>query len=1159
MGDVDRIRAQRVLARLRAVASELSGYEPADLNEASTFLELGFDSLFLTQLATAFQREYGLKITFRQLFDELPTLRALADHIDRQLPAETPVSTPIPAADTIPACSISDDSRTPDAVPPNEPVPGVGVPARMDPGLTPLPVFGAIAAQGGVQAVMAQQLALMSQQIQLLRSLRGAGASGAMPIDILAGATSLATVGATSIESFPVPPASMPNKAVEGMAVDDAAAEKPVLPKGFGPQGGREVRALSQSQRDHIDRLTARYNARTIGSKLSTQANRRHHADPRTAAGFNRLWKEMVYPIVIERSSGCTLQDIDGNQYIDILNGFGPNFLGHSPPFVSEALKAQIDRGIEVGPQTPLAGEAAKLFCELTGMDRVSWVNTGSEAVQAAIRLSRTYTGRSKIVVFSGDYHGNFDEVLVRVTKTANGRRTLPLAPGIPFRAVEEVLVLDYGSDESLDIIQQYAGEIAAVLVEPVQSRRPEFQPREFLHALRKLTEREGIVLVFDEVITGFRICPGGAQEYYGVEADLATYGKIIGGGMPIGVVAGRARFMDTFDGGQWQYGDESFPSAGVTFFAGTFVRHPLAIAAVHATLQYLKAQGPALQEAVNRRTTRLTDELNRFFEERGVKIHIPHFASQMFIRVQEESELGTLLFYHLRDRGIHVLEGFPSYMTAAHTDEDVDRIIAAFKDSVLEMQADGILPQPAPRAASEQIAALPWRRTLPLTAGQREIWIASQMGDMASCAFNESDSVSIRGPLDAERFAQAVTKVLGEQESFRYRFDSEGTSQWVDAQATFDLPVIDLSELDEVSRSARLEALIDQEALTPFDLHSGPLVRVRLVKLGAQAHLFVIYCHHIVFDGYSSEIVMRKIAEAYSLAKHPGGATSAATVPYSVYIHRTEHRENDQSAASMNYWRTVFADELPTPLDLPTDRSRDSRRSYRGATVHRELDGKLSQDLRNTAKSLNTSVYVLLLASFQALVSRLSNQQDIVIGVPVAGQARCNLETVGYCVNALPLRAAAGHAKPFAELVLETRRNLFDAFDHQETSLGEIVQALRMPRDPSRLPLVEVIFNYSSYFSDLELEGCTVTTHENRRRAIYYDMFFNIIESDGHFTIDWDYCSDLFDESTIERWVGHYSELLKAVVGDSRHAIGDLPLMSTEQSAEIAAMWGRS
>jgi len=137
------------------------------------------------------------------------------------------------------------------------------------------------------------------------------------------------------------------------------------------------------------------------------------------------------------------------------------------------------------------------------------------------------------------------------------------------------------------------------VLVEPVQSRRPEFQPREFLHELRRITRESEIVLVFDEVVTGFRCAPGGAQAYFGVEADLATYGKVIGGGMPIGVVAGRSSLMDIFDGGVWQYGDESFPEVGVTFFAGTFVRHPLAIAAAHAVLKYIIQEGPALQQRV--------------------------------------------------------------------------------------------------------------------------------------------------------------------------------------------------------------------------------------------------------------------------------------------------------------------------------------------------------------------------------------------------------------------------------------------------------------------------------------------------------------------------------------------------------------------------------
>lgn len=1144
MGAVGQLRVARIVERLRMVAADLSGYAPEDLVETSTFLDLGFDSLFLTQLASAFQGEYGVKITFRQLFDELPTLHALAEHLDATLPPdEVPVPAP-GAATSAPVDAISGEGVVAERVPAAVPPPAMAVPAMGDLAASLAAMSAGGSNGGGLQGVMAQQLALMSQQIQLLQALK----SGAVP----AQAATRVAAPAPVPQAVLAPVVASATKPDAKPQPTEVVADKPTMPKGFGPQVGREERVLTRRQREHIARLTARYNARTQASKQHVQAHRPHHADPRTAAGFNRLWKEMVYPIVIEGSRGCRLRDIDGNEYIDILNGFGPNFLGHSPSFISDALKAQLDKGIEVGPQTPLAGEAAKLFCELTGMDRVSWVNTGSEAVQAAIRLSRTYTGRNKIVVFSGDYHGNFDEVLVRVTKTAKGeRRTFPLAPGIPFRAVEDVIVLDYGDEEGLDIIRQNAGDIAAVLVEPVQSRRPEFQPHEFLKKLRTLTEDEGIVLVFDEVITGFRIRPGGAQEYYGIKADLATYGKIIGGGMPIGVVAGRARFMDTFDGGQWQYGDDSFPSAGVTFFAGTFVRHPLAIAAVHAALKYVKAQGPSLQETVNKRTTRLTTELNTFFKERGLKIHIPHFASQMFIRVQEEGELATLLFFHLRARGIHVLENFPSYMTAAHTDEDIDTIIAAFKDSILEMQADGILP-----AAPATAEALEWKRTLPLTDAQREVWFASQMGDMANCAFNESDSVRIDGPLDAERFAGAVKAALGEQEAFRYRFDAEGTTQWVDEAAVFDVPLVDLSGLDEAGRRQRVDAILEKEALTPFDLEQGPLVRAQLLKLAPESHLLVVYCHHIVFDGYSADVLMGRIADLY--ASGDGDAESANDiVPFSVYAHHIGGGADAARDTALRFWRGVY-DSLPPPLELPTDRPRTAIPSHRGATLHRELDAGLSQALRGTAKSLKTSLNVLLLSSFQSLLSRLTAQEDIVVGVPVAGQAHTGLETVGYCVNALPVRASMAHDKPFAELAAETQRNLFDAFDHQDASLGQVVNALGVPREAGRLPLVEVIFNYSGYFSKLDLAGCKVDTHENPRRAIYFDMFFNIIDSGGRLVIDWDYAANLFDADTMERWADHYVELLRGVVADSAQAVGDLPLLPADESATAVSGWAR-
>ncbi len=268
---------------------------------------------------------------------------------------------------------------------------------------------------------------------------------------------------------------------------------------------------------------------------------------------------------------------------------------GHSPQFVLDAVREQIELGVAIGPQSPLAGEVAAQICELTGNDRVTFCNTGSEAVMAAIRVARTVTGRDRIIYFAGDYHGTFDEVLVRNTP----RGTVPLAPGIPIANTGNVVVLEYGADASLDYIRKNAGEIAAVLIEPVQTRNPGLQPIAFIKTVREITEQAEIALIMDEVVTGFRLAPGGVQEAFGVRADLATYGKVIGGGYPIGVLSGKAQFMDALDGGAWQYGDTSIPEVGVTFFAGTFVRHPQALAAARAVLNHLKNCWPAAPDLI--------------------------------------------------------------------------------------------------------------------------------------------------------------------------------------------------------------------------------------------------------------------------------------------------------------------------------------------------------------------------------------------------------------------------------------------------------------------------------------------------------------------------------------------------------------------------------
>jgi glutamate-1-semialdehyde aminotransferase len=271
--------------------------------------------------------------------------------------------------------------------------------------------------------------------------------------------------------------------------------------------------------------------------------------------------------------------------------------------------------------------------------------------------------------------------------------RSVPAAPGILPEAVQNVLVLEYGTEQTLAIIKERAEDLAAVLVEPVQSRRPNFQPREFLHEVRRITQAAGAALIFDEVITGFRAAPGGAQEHYGIKADLATYGKIVGGGMPIGVIAGRNPWMDALDGGQWQFGDASVPTAGVTYFAGTFVRHPLAMAAAHAALKFMQAEGPELQQRLNRATAKMAEDLNGFFKSVGCPLEIRHFASLWKTFFLEPLPYGELLFCYLRDRGVHIWDGFPCFLTLAHGDAEIAYIVDAFKAAVREAQAADFLP----------------------------------------------------------------------------------------------------------------------------------------------------------------------------------------------------------------------------------------------------------------------------------------------------------------------------------------------------------------------------------------------------------------------------------------------------------------------------------
>lgn len=461
--------------------------------------------------------------------------------------------------------------------------------------------------------------------------------------------------------------------------------------------------ATQQNQHQYLQKFIHNYNERTKKSKQISQKNRLFFADHKASIIFTIPFKKLCYTIASDRSFGSKIWDVDGNEYLDFSMGYGVNLFGHNPPFIKQVIEEQLEQGIHLGLQSEVACEVAQIICELTNMERVAFSNTGTEAVMTAIRLARTATNRLKIALFSGSYHGHYDGTLVK-TKTIDGiRKTLPISPGIPPSLVEDVLVLDYDNPESLAAIEKHKHELAAVLVEPVQTSHLQLQPKEFLQQLRQLTQETGIALIFDEMVTGFRIHPGGAQAWFEIEADLATYGKIVGGGMPIGVIAGKAAYMDGIDGGMWNYGDTSYPQAKKTFFAGTYCKHPLAMATARAVLKQLKSHGTSLQQQLNQRTSQLVETLNAYFIEDRLPLKIVNFGSLFAMEFSEnyasedyasQNTVGTLLYYHLIDQGVLFREN-GGFLSTAHTDEDLNYLIRAVQKSIRELREAGFLSNP--------------------------------------------------------------------------------------------------------------------------------------------------------------------------------------------------------------------------------------------------------------------------------------------------------------------------------------------------------------------------------------------------------------------------------------------------------------------------------
>jgi glutamate-1-semialdehyde-2,1-aminomutase len=407
----------------------------------------------------------------------------------------------------------------------------------------------------------------------------------------------------------------------------------------------------------------------------------------------------------VKEARGSRIVDFDGNEYVDVTMAYGPLILGHSHPVVVEA----VERAIRNGTVYAIAHEKEVSWAELMVdaipcAERVAFTNSGTEATMYALRVARARTGKDRVAKFEGGYHGVHDYALVSsILATQMGPpedpESVPDTPGIPQGAVDQVLTLGYRQPESLEKIRKHSDELAAVIIEPVPSSFP-VDMSDYLRELRQVTSECGVLLIFDEVISGFRLSYGGAQERFGVTPDLATYGKVIGGGFPGAAIAGGVDALRPLI----TSGDALQDLQEKLLIIGTFSGNPVTAAAGIATLEYLRDH-PEVYTHIDGLAGRIKQEVHAFCQEQEFSFRLigqgswflPHFVAgeptqSRDLRGLDNLMRGEILGNYMRYHGVYMPDLHTVFTSAAHTDEDADRIVAAFKTSLVEMREDGLL-----------------------------------------------------------------------------------------------------------------------------------------------------------------------------------------------------------------------------------------------------------------------------------------------------------------------------------------------------------------------------------------------------------------------------------------------------------------------------------
>lgn len=908
--------------------------------------------------------------------------------------------------------------------------------------------------------------------------------------------------------------------------------------------GGRTPpdRGMTVAQQQHVNRLIERYQIKTKGSAHRFRQGGEVRVDTRLARIRRPEIEAALYPIVGSRAKGAQIWDVDGNSYIDLTMGIGSLLCGHSPDFIQDALAEQSAKGIQNGPLAELADDTAQLLRTLTGKERVLFGLSGTSSVMNALRIARALTGRDRIAIFRGAYHGQSDQTLAIPDIASRAGVVVPAGAGVPVAAVADTLVLPYGADSAFDAIKADAADLAAVLVEPVQSRNPAVQPVEFLTQLRELTAKLGIPLIFDEIITGLRSHPNGVQGLFGIEADLTIYGKSLGGGMPVSAVAGKALLLDRVDR------QPEFPNIPV---GTTFDMHPLCLASAHAMLSHLVVEGPRFQHELSDRTERLCQALTCACQSVGAPISLARFGSMFRFAWKGNSSYAfsplplDIFYLGLLDRGLYLWEGRTCFLSTAHSVNDEAEIIAAVTDTLAEMEQAGFFADASSEQPREAIQAMDESRT-DLTTGQ--LWLVNHQRQAGADAapWCVTERFTLEGALDLVNLREAVRLTVVRHEALRCLVDEHGkylrVQQWLEP----DLQISDLTQNCE-DRKAAADYIARQCVTRPFQLDRNSPLRMRVMRLDEQQWDVVLCCHHVLSDSISLGIIRDDIAGYYS--RLAGAASVEDLLPASAAPKQDvllAYRNAQKFAPRNDDTLATLREELSGLPRLVGSGSDGQSAQRSGQRLSRRLDRIAHRTLSDAARSHGMTPYMLLFAAFGLQLHCVTSHKLFCCGVPRAARPTRDLEqVVGYCADIVPVIVECDPAETLQRFMDHTKAALISAQRLPFGCMEAMLLAESAPERANALPF-DAIFNLDPPVVPARFVGLMAKQYSAPSAFALTAYRLDITHVDGEIWLDVDYQPALIPAESIESWVGVFEAILLILLDDAgtksvRHTVGTL------------------